>query len=138
MTDELAQHVLQHNYDQTLALSLLELDAPAELGAHARFMAELEAAGRLDRALESLPDAAAVQELQRSGRGLTRPELAVLLAYGKLELAPQLAASDALDEPDFEQVLEAYFPSPLRRYRRQLRGHRLRKEIIATVLANDV
>ncbi|MDD3836256.1 MAG: NAD-glutamate dehydrogenase, partial [Phenylobacterium sp.] len=138
MTDELAQHVLQHNYDQTLALSLLEFDAPAELGAHARFMGELEAAGRLDRALESLPDAAAVQELQRSGRGLRRPELAVLLAYGKLELAPQLAASDALDEPEFEPVLEAYFPSPLRRYRRQLRGHRLRKEIIATVLANDV
>ncbi|MFC3080196.1 NAD-glutamate dehydrogenase [Phenylobacterium terrae] len=138
MTDELAQHVLQHNYDQTLALSLLELDSAGELGPHARFMAELEAQGRLDRALEGLPDAFAVQELQRAGKGLTRPELAVLLAYGKLELSRSLAACGALSEPEFEQVLEHYFPKPLRRYRQQLRRHRLRREIIATVLANDV
>ncbi|HEX2561498.1 NAD-glutamate dehydrogenase, partial [Phenylobacterium sp.] len=138
MTEELAQHVLQHNYDQTLALSLLELDSPGELGPHARFMAELETAGRLDRALEGLPDAATIQELQRTGKGLTRPELAVLLAYGKLELSRSLAACPALAEPEFEQVLEEYFPKPLRRYREPLRRHRLRREIVATVLANDV
>jgi glutamate dehydrogenase len=138
MTEELAQHVLQHNYDQTLALSLLEVDSAGELGPHDRFMSELEAAGRLDRSLEGLPDAFAVQELRRAGRGLSRPELAVLLAYGKLELSPSLADCAALSEPEFEAVLEGYFPGPLRRYRRQLRGHRLRNEIIATVLSNDV
>ncbi|HEY9218428.1 MAG TPA: NAD-glutamate dehydrogenase, partial [Phenylobacterium sp.] len=138
MTAELAEHVLQHNRDQTLALSLLELDSAGELGPHARFIAELEAGGRLDRALEGLPDPLALQERQHAGKGLTRPELAVLLAYGKLELSRALAVCPALDDPEFEPVLEGYFPKPLRKYRQALRGHRLRREIIATVLSNDI
>ncbi|MDB5477443.1 MAG: NAD-specific glutamate dehydrogenase protein, partial [Phenylobacterium sp.] len=138
MTDEVAEHVLAHNYDQTLALSLMEMDAPGELEPHARFMAELEAAGRLDRAVEGLPDAVTLAERQQAGKGLTRPELAVLLAYGKLELKRELVASALPDDPFYEGVLEDYFPKALRRYREPMRRHRLRREIIATTIANDV
>ncbi|MET0274486.1 MAG: NAD-glutamate dehydrogenase domain-containing protein, partial [Phenylobacterium sp.] len=138
MTGDVAEHVLEHNYDQTLALSLLEMDAPGELEPYARFMAGLEAAGRLDRVVEGLPDAAAIAERQQNGLGLTRPELAVLLAYGKLELKRAMVAGDAPDDPAFEAKLEGYFPAPLRKRRETMRRHRLRRDIIATVLANDM
>ena len=137
MVGEVASHVLAHNYDQTLALSLLEMDAPGELEPHAEFMTRLEAQGHLDRAVEGLPDAVAIAERAAAGRGLTRPELAVLLAYGKLDLKPELAAGGALDETFFEDLLERYFPKPLRKYGEAMRRHRLRREIIATVVAND-
>ena len=138
MTDDVARHVLVHNYDQTLALSLLEMDSVGELDPHARFMAELEQAGRLDRTVEGLPDAFAISERLKAGRGLYRPELAVLLAYGKLELKRQIAGSRATDDPFFETRLEAYFPKPLRKYKDAIRAHRLRPDIIATVIANDM
>jgi glutamate dehydrogenase len=138
MTDELAQHVLEHNYDQTLALSLLEMDAPSELDGQSRFMIELEAEGRLDRAVEGLPDTIGVGERAKAGRGLTRPELAVLLAYGKLELSRDIAESEAPDDPYYERVFLDYFPKPLRKYRETADRHRLKREIIATVVANDV
>jgi glutamate dehydrogenase len=137
MIDEVARHVLAHNYDQTLALSLLEMDSAGELEPHARFMARLESEGRLDRAVEGLPDATVIAERAQAGRGLTRPELAVLLAYGKLELAHQVVDSPAIDEPFFEDLLEGYFPKPLRKYDEAIRRHRLRREIIATVVSND-
>jgi glutamate dehydrogenase len=138
MTDEVAEHVLAHNYEQTLALSLLEMDAAGELEPHARFMAELEAAGRLDRAVEGLPEPAVILESLQAGKGLTRPELSVLLAYGKLELKRELVASSLPDDPFYEGVLEAYFPKALRKYREAMHRHRLRREIIATVIANDI
>lgn len=138
MVDDVAAHVLAHNYDQTLALSLLEMDAAGELEPHARFMSDLEHAGRLDRTVEGLPDAAAVAERLAAGQGLTRPELAVLLAYGKLELKRELVASHAPDDAFFEARLEGYFPKPLRKWAEPMRRHRLRREIIATVVANDV
>ena len=138
MVDEVAAHVLEHNYDQTQALSLLEMDAVGELEPHARFMARLEAMGRLDRAVEGLPDAAEIVERQKAGRGMTRPELAVLLAYGKIQLFREMVETDVPDDPWFEQVLEGYFPEPLMRLAPEMRRHRLRREIIATVVANDV
>ncbi|HEY3696659.1 NAD-glutamate dehydrogenase [Phenylobacterium sp.] len=138
MTDEVAAHVLAHNYGQTLALSLMEMDSVGELEPHARFMSQLEALGRLDRTVEALPDAAEIAERAAAGRGLTRPELAVLLAYGKLELSHQIVASAAPDDDFFERVLEDYFPKPLRKRREAIARHRLRREIIATVTANDL
>jgi len=138
MIDDVAQHVLAHNYDQTLALSLLEMDTVGELEPHARFMSDLESRGRLDRAVEGLPDNLAIAERLQSGRGLTRPELAVLLAYGKLELKRQIVATEAPDDPWFESCLEGYFPKPLRKWKDPIRRHRLRRDIIATVVANDM
>jgi len=101
-------------------------------------MAELEQKGRLDRAVEGLPDAVVIAERAAAGKGLTRPELAVLLAYGKLELKREIVAGEAPDDPAFEALVEGYFPKGLRRWRAPMRRHRLRRDIIATVIANDV
>jgi len=138
MTEDVASHVLAHNYSQTLALSLLEMDAPGELGPHADFMAQLEAAGRLDRTVEGLPGRAEIAARKEAGLGLTRPELAVLLAYGKLELKREMHDAGAADDDWFERCLDAYFPKALHRHRDAIQRHRLRPDIIATVVANDV
>jgi glutamate dehydrogenase len=138
MTDDVARLVLRHNEGQTLALSLQEADAATELPAHARFMADLEQKGRLDRKVEGLPDPATIAAREKAGRGLTRPELAVLLAYGKLDLSEEIVASDAPDDAFFKTTLRAYFPPALAPYAAQMERHRLRREIIATVLANDM
>jgi glutamate dehydrogenase len=138
MTAEVGAHVLKHNYDQTLGLSLQEATAPAELEAHARFMLDLEAKGRLDRKVEGLPRAAALEELRAQGKGLSRPELAVITAYAKLELSAQIVATAAPDDSYFAKMLSSYFPSPLARFEDEMGRHRLRREIIATGLANQI
>jgi glutamate dehydrogenase len=138
MTAEVGAHVLKHNYDQTLGLSLQEANAPAELDAHARFMQDLEAKGRLDRKVEGLPRAAALEELRAQGKGLSRPELAVITAYAKLELSAQIVASPAPEDDYFGKMLGAYFPPPLARFGAEMGRHRLRREIIATGLANQI
>ena len=138
MTNDVAALVLKHNYDQTLALSLLEREAPRELWQHARFMTELEDKGRLDRKVEGLPSKAALDALAQAGDGLTRPELAVLLAYGKLDLDEDLLASGAPDDPYFLDLLERYFPHALCRFEDEMKRHRLRREIVATTLSGDI
>jgi len=138
MTDDVASHVLADNYDQTLALSLLESDAVSEVDSHAQFMAALEAKGRLDRKVEGLPEAAVLAERAKSGKGLTRPELAVLLAYGKIDLFDDIVASEAPDDPWFEATLKGYFPPALGQYADAMQQHRLKREIIATVVDNQM
>ncbi|TYO85233.1 NAD-glutamate dehydrogenase [Oceanicella actignis] len=139
MTDEVATLVLRDNYDQTLAISMVEARAPQLLDEHLRFMRRLESLGRLDREVEFLPSDEAAAELAAAGRGLTRPEIAVLIAYAKIELKDALTASSAPDDPFLEGRLMAYMPTPLRvRYADAVRRHRLRREIIATSLANAV
>jgi glutamate dehydrogenase len=138
MTEEVARHVLAHNYNQTLGLSLQEASAIADVDAHGDFMLDLEAQGRLDRRVEGLPRAAAIAEMRAGGRGLTRPELAVLTAYGKLELSADIVAGGAPDDPYFETTLLRYFPEPMARFEKAMKRHRLRREIIATVIANAV
>uniref|UniRef100_UPI001576E5BA NAD-glutamate dehydrogenase domain-containing protein n=1 Tax=Caulobacter sp. S45 TaxID=1641861 RepID=UPI001576E5BA len=138
MTDDVAAHVLAHNYDQTLGLSLQQANAPAELDAQEAFMLDLERRGRLNRAVEGLPKLTTIAELRVAGRGLARPELAVITAYGKLELSADIAGSPAPDDLYFEGVLEDYFPAGLARFEGEMRRHRLRREIIATVLANQI
>ncbi|HWW24285.1 MAG TPA: NAD-glutamate dehydrogenase domain-containing protein, partial [Caulobacter sp.] len=143
MTDDVASHVLADNYDQTLALSLMESDAVSEVESHARFMAELEAKGRLDRKVEGLPEAVALTDRAKGGPqagkgGLTRPEMAVLLAYGKIDLFDDIVASQAPDDPWFEATLEGYFPPALGQYGDAMQQHRLKREIIATVLDNQM
>jgi glutamate dehydrogenase len=138
MTEEVAQLVLRDNYLQTQAISVT-----ADLGAHlldrlARYMRTLERAGVLNRQLEGLPDDETVQERQRLNRGLTRPELAILLSYAKIALYDELLASDLPDDPALDADVAAYFPTPLRRdYAEEIRSHRLRREIAATIATND-
>ncbi|HEY3812159.1 MAG TPA: NAD-glutamate dehydrogenase [Caulobacteraceae bacterium] len=138
MTDEVGHHVLQHNYDQTLAISLQEATARRDLDAHSRFMRRLEDEDKLDRQVEGLPSAGAMIELAQNNLGLTRPEIAVITAYGKIDLSEAIEASKAPDDPFFETTLVTYFPTPMKRYEDEMRRHRLRREIIATVLANEI
>jgi glutamate dehydrogenase len=139
MTDEVAPLVLRNNYLQSLALSLAARRATLDLGFARRAMQALEAQGRLDRAVEFLPDDAAIAERARQGQGLTRPEAAVLLAYAKLALHHDLLAGGLPDDPHFAAELERYFPASLReRFPDAVAAHKLRRDIIATALANAV
>ncbi|MBE2317863.1 NAD-glutamate dehydrogenase [Solirubrobacter sp. CPCC 204708] len=139
MTDAVAERVLRGSYTQTQALSLARFQAPAMLDVHDRFMRDLEASGRLDRAIEMLPDADAIAERRQAGLGLTQPELAVVLAYAKITLYAALLDSDLPDDPALEEELAVYFPPPLpERFRAEMARHRLRREIIATRVANQL
>ncbi|MDE2183915.1 MAG: NAD-glutamate dehydrogenase [Alphaproteobacteria bacterium] len=137
MTDDIAALVLKDNYDQTETLSVALSRAPKDLDAHGRYMRDLEARGRLDRAVEFLPDDAELRRRVQAGRGLTRPELAVLLAYAKLDLKAELNASDLPDDPHFLPELAAYFPSAAaQRFEAELARHRLKREIITDAIVN--
>ncbi|WDI30474.1 NAD-glutamate dehydrogenase [Hyphococcus flavus] len=138
MTDDVADHVLRHNYDQTRAVTQMEVTAAQDLDVYARFMATLEREGRLDRAIEYLPDLDQLGQLRQQNLGPTRPDLAVLLAYAKLWLFDELVASEAPDDPMFERELFGYFPEALHKYNRAIISHQLRREIIATRLSNEI
>ena len=138
MTEEVGLKVLAHNYDQTLALTLQQAEGAAALDAQQRFMQWLGAKGKLDRKVEGLPDDLRLAEMKASGAALTRPELAVLTAYSKLELFDDIVASKAPDDPFFRQTLVRYFPGPLARFENEMQGHRLRREIVSTILSNEI
>ncbi|GAW42377.1 NAD-specific glutamate dehydrogenase [Brevundimonas sp. SH203] len=138
MTDEVGLKVLAHNYDQTLALTLQQAEGSGALDAQQRFMQALSARGKLDRKVEGLPNDVRVKEMMAGDIALTRPELAVLTAYAKLELSDDIVASNAPEDPFFEQILVRYFPDALARFEPEMKSHRLRREIIATVMANEV
>jgi glutamate dehydrogenase len=139
MTDEVARQVLRDNYLQTQALSVMESEGAAALDAQVRLIRALEKAGRLNRAIEFLPDDEEIQRRQAAGQGLTRPELAVLLAYAKLAIYDELLPSDLPDEPAVVDDLLRYFPTPIReQYHDSVMRHRLRREIVATVVTNSI
>jgi glutamate dehydrogenase len=138
MTDEVGRLVLQDNYDQTGALSIMEAKAAADLDSHEGLIDQLEAQGKLDRAVEGLPTAEGFRALRERGLGLTRPELAVVMAYAKIDLFNGLIASAAPDDPTFETLLTDYFPHALRGFETAMRKHRLKREIIATRLSNRI
>ncbi|MBX9933989.1 MAG: NAD-glutamate dehydrogenase [Methylobacterium sp.] len=139
MTDDVASLVLRNNQLQTLALSLALRRGAGETGFAMRVMQVLEAEGRLDRSVEFLPDDATLTERLRKGEGLTRPEYAVVLAYAKISLYDALLASPVPDDPYFDRELQRYFPAALKsRFPDTVKGHRLRREIIATALSNII
>ncbi|MFD0938783.1 NAD-glutamate dehydrogenase, partial [Methylobacterium trifolii] len=139
MTDEVGHLVLRNNELQTLALSLALKRGVGETGFAMRTMQALEAEGRLDRAVEFLPDDAALTERMRRNEGLTRPEYAVLLAYAKLSLYDAILASPVPNDPYFDRELQRYFPQGLREgFPDAVKGHRLRREIISTALSNII
>ena len=138
MTDEVGHLVLRDNYEQTQAISVTHALGESVLDDQARFMRALERAGKLDRAIEGLPDDDTIAERHAAHIGLTRPELAVLMAYSKIVLFADLLASDLPDDPLLVEDLVLYFPGPLReKFRAAIERHRLRREIIATYVTND-
>ncbi len=139
MTDEVAELVLRDNYLQSQALSVGEAQAPARITEHGHLIRVLEREGRLNRALESLPSEEELVERRKQGKGLMRPELSVLLSYGKLGVFDALLASDVPEDPYLAQELAAYFPRALQqRYGDLMRKHRLKREIIATAITNSM
>ncbi|MFZ0015662.1 MAG: NAD-glutamate dehydrogenase domain-containing protein, partial [Acidimicrobiia bacterium] len=138
-TDDVTRRVLEDNHDQALVLSQDEEWSVANLDAYEELMRSLERHGLLDRALEALPGSDAVAERGRDGRGLTRPELSVLLAYAKEDLKNALIDSEALEGPELEEELIAYFPDRVaERFGHLIWSHPLRREILATVLSSRI
>ena len=120
MTDEVARLVLRNNYQQTLALSLAQRRAMEDLGFQQRLMQTLEMRGQLDRTVEFLPDEMTLADRRKRNLALTRPELAVLLAYAKLTLYSELLDSTVPDDPYLGRELGRYFPKEMsERYRRR-------------------
>src|ERR687893_210232 len=139
MTQAVADLVLKNNYEQSETLSLAEAQASSMVDVHARFLDRLDSSRKLNRELEALPDAEEMAERKRAHRGLTRPELAVALAYSKIDLYAELLDSDVPEDPHLSTELDRYFPAPLpERYGDQIRDHRLRREIIATQVINNM
>ncbi len=139
MTGEVAGLVLRDNYLQTQALSLAEAQAPDLLGQFDRLMRMLEKGERLHRKVEFLPDDESLADRSAAKRGLTRPEVAVLLAYAKIWLYDQLIESGLPDDPELADNIERYFPTPLRRrFTEQIARHRLRREIVASQVTNSM
>ncbi|MCU1427462.1 MAG: gdh [Actinomycetia bacterium] len=137
MTDEVAALVLRDNYRQNRALANARAQSIPMVDVHLRFIHELEQSGLLNRVVEQLPDDETLEERHATGVGLTAPELAVLLAYAKIEIEEDLLESTVPDDPDFVSTLERYFPGPLQeRYPEAIQGHALRREIVATALVN--
>lgn len=139
MTDEVSELCLRDNILQNLALSMIAAQGESVLDAQIRFMRKLEVAGRLDREIELLPDDKALEQRRAAGQALTRPEAAVLLAYSKTTLYADLLTTELPDRDYFNVDLAKYFPRAIRRqYGEELKSHRLRREIVATWLANSI
>ena len=137
MTDEVAALCLRNNYLQGLAISLAERAGLAELPDHRELIERLEDRGLLDRAVEFLPSDTVLENRVAAGTALVRPELAVILAYAKLTLYADLLDGRSIDNDYLAGELYRYFPGTLRStYPDAVAGHRLKREVIATVLAN--
>ncbi|HEX5788725.1 MAG TPA: NAD-glutamate dehydrogenase [Woeseiaceae bacterium] len=139
MTDDVAELVLRNNYLQTQAISMSEIRSVERIDETARLIANLERTGLLDRTIEYLPEDADIEERRARKQGFTRPELAVILSYAKIDLYNGLIAST----DSFEDFLAAdpprYFPAVLRRrYGDLLPTHRLSRQILATMIANNI
>ena len=139
MTDDVAAIVLEDNRLQALALSVSESGGAGATAAYVRLIERLEEVSDFDRRTEGLADGETLSRRAADGQGLTRPELAVLLSSAKLALQSAIEASTLPDDPVLEPVLLARFPSAMRKtYAAEIRGHRLRREMIATSLSNRI
>lgn len=137
MTDEVAALVLKNNYLQTQAISLAASRSARTVDEYSRLMSALERIGELNRALEFLPTDEMLQERKSNGLGLTRPEISVVFAYSKNHLKREMLDPVVVDDPYLQQQLKTAFPKLLdQKYGNELVHHRLRREIIATQLAN--
>jgi glutamate dehydrogenase len=139
VTDDVAAHVLRDNYEQNVLLGMARKLSPALVSVHQRFMQTLEATGELDRALEFLPSDKEIETREAQGVGLFSPENSVLVAYSKISLTRQIEASTLPDEPWFHRALAGYFPPAIaERFADDLANHPLHREIITTVVVNDM
>ncbi|GAB2653969.1 NAD-glutamate dehydrogenase [Kribbella swartbergensis] len=138
MTDEVAGLVLKSNYRQNIALANAAAQAPALMHVHQDWVRRLEKQGHLDRELEFLPSVAEFKRRKAEGRGLTSPELSVLIAYTKIVLESELLKTSLPDDPFLAHKLASYFPKAIQqRFADQIQSHQLRREIITTQVVNE-
>ena len=139
MTDEVAALVLRHNYHQNMALATARAQAPQMLHVHARYLRMLERGKRLRRGQDAVPGEKEIAERRSAGKGLTNPELALLLAHTKIAAAEEVLASGLADDPYLRRELTGYFPAPLRACQAgRMQTHPLRHEIITTSVVNEM
>ncbi len=139
MTKDVERQVLRNNYLQTQSISMVASQSPERLGEQAELIRILERDAGLNRKLESLPDEKTIQSRRTAGLGLTRPELACLLSYSKIHVNKVLLDSSIPEDPYLAQELYRYFPPQLgERYPNEIGEHRLRREIICTVITNSL
>jgi glutamate dehydrogenase len=137
MTDEVAELVLEDNRLQSLAVSISEAGGAKALPGLIRTIDALESGGRLDRQVEGLASNEVLMRRGLEGRGLTRPEIAVVLSMAKMELQDAIEKIAPADDPLLEPQLFAAFPKPMQKAQAAaIRAHRLRHEILATKVAN--
>ena len=139
MTDDVAKLVLRNNYLQTQSISMSETLSADRIDETARLISDLERTGLLDRAIEFLPDEVQIEERRNRKQGFTRPELAVVLSYAKIDLYNGLIDSNETLIDFLAIDPQRYFPPKLRRrYADLLPGHRLSRQILATLVSNDL
>ena len=139
MTDEVSELVLKDCYRQTHTLSITQSKGTSTLKEKVRFIHALEKDGKLDRAIEFIPTDEELAERAAAGKDLTRPELSVLVSYAKMVLKESLVTDEITENPYYRQLLVKSFPRPLReKFNDAMDNHPLRKEIIATKLANNI
>jgi glutamate dehydrogenase len=139
MTDDVAKLVLRSNYLQTQAISMSEVRSVERIDEIARLITNLEKTGLLDRELEYLPLEADIEDRRARKLGFTRPEIAVVLSYAKIDLYNGLIESGETLEDFLIVDPLRYFPAVLRRrYKEFIPGHRLSRQILATLIANDL
>jgi glutamate dehydrogenase len=137
MTDEVAELVLEDNRLQSLALSIAEAGSAKSLPGLVRTIELLEMSGRLDRKVEGLASSDVLLRRGAEARGLTRPELAIVLSMSKMALQDAIESINPADDPLLEPQLLAAFPKPMQKsFGDAIRAHRLRHEILATKIAN--
>ena len=139
MTDDVAKIVLEDCYRQTQSISITERAGVSQLKEQLRFIHGLEREGRLNRELEFIPTDDEISDRVAKDRGLTRPELSVLIAYGKMVLKDAFNIPEITENPYHGKLLVNAFPPVLRdKYPEQMEQHPLRGEIIATKLTNTI
>ncbi|WP_439544626.1 NAD-glutamate dehydrogenase [Sandarakinorhabdus sp.] len=139
MTDDVAALVLRDNILQTQALSLAQAGGSAAMPAFRRLIQVLERDAGLDRSVEGLASDDVLATRAAAGEALTRPELAVVMAYAKMAAYEALVASDVVNDPLLDADLIAAFPMAMQQaHRDAILGHRLRRELVATKLANEL
>lgn len=139
MTADVEYRVLRNNYLQTQSISMLVSQSSERLGEQAELIRILERDAGLDRKLENLPDEKTLQARHAAGLGLTRPELALLMSYAKIHINRLLLDSDVPEDPYLAQELHRYFPNQLSElYPEAIDKHRLRREIICTIITNSL
>ncbi|OUS40737.1 NAD-glutamate dehydrogenase [Oleispira antarctica] len=139
MTDAVSDLVLGNNYRQTQAIALAHRECEERMDEYVRLIHDFEEAGKLNRALEYLPDEETIAERKVNGQGLTKPELSVLISYAKADLKEQLNLEEISQDPYLCKIVETAFPQKLvDDYNSPVMNHKLRSEIVATQLANDL